>query len=142
MNKTTLTLFFVLLLAACGNSDTQKQLSTSDIEITEERLTEPKFKFKETSWDFGTIKEGDVVKHTFHFTNVGDDDLVITDVTTTCGCTAPSWPREKIAPGEEGKIKVEFDSNHKSGTQNKQITVYANTVPVTTKLSISSFVTK
>ena len=59
-----------------------------------EPLTGPKILFAENSFDFGDITQGDKVEHVFEFENVGNEALIISDVRTTCGCTAPEWPRE------------------------------------------------
>lgn len=98
----------------------------------------PKFQFTKETHDFGTISEGEVVSHTFEFTNAGDAPLVINSASASCGCTVPSWPREPIAPGKSGRIKVQFDSNNKSGIQNKSVTLKANTNPATKRLRIRS----
>jgi hypothetical protein len=95
----------------------------------------PEITFKDSIFDFGTILEGEKVSYTFEFENTGDADLVLVRVETSCGCTAPkSWPREPIAPGETGQIEVTFDSNQKTGFQNKSIQVVANTYPATNQL--------
>lgn len=84
--------------------------------------------FLEVSHDFGTIKEGDIVKHTFKFQNVGKKNpLVITNVIADCGCTTPDWTREPIAPGKFGQITLQFNSDGKKGRVNKSVTVEANT---------------
>jgi len=85
-----------------------------------------KFEFEETSYDFGDINQGDVVDHTFKFTNVGEAPLVISNIRTTCGCTTPEYTKDPIAPGETGEILVQFNSRGKSGTQRKAITINAN----------------
>ena len=64
--------------------------------------------------------------YTFEFTNDGDAPLVLSNVQTTCGCTASSWPREPIAPGASSKIDVTFNSTGKSGHQVKVITIISN----------------
>lgn len=87
----------------------------------------PVMTFDETSFDFGTIAAGDVVKHEFTFTNTGDAPLVITDTRTSCGCTVPSWPKESIAPGESAKMLVQFNSTGKKNMQNKSVTIMTNT---------------
>lgn len=89
----------------------------------------PQFGFEEESHDFGTIEEGTLAKHDFTFTNTGDAPLIITNAAGSCGCTVPSWPREPIAPGETGKIHVEFNSTNRTGAQTKQVTLTSNTVP-------------
>lgn len=87
----------------------------------------PEFKFNESKIDFGEIFQGDVVEHSFEFTNIGDTPLVISKIITTCGCTAPTWPKEPINPGEKGKIKIVFNSTGKIGRQNKVATILSNT---------------
>tara|TARA_R110002050_G_scaffold66619_4_gene144308 strand:- start:227 stop:748 length:522 start_codon:yes stop_codon:yes gene_type:complete len=98
----------------------------------------PVFSFNEENHDFGTIEEGVIAKHDFEFTNTGDAPLIITNASGSCGCTVPSWPREPIAPGETGKIHVEFNSNGRTGNQTKTVTLSSNTVPNKKVLRISA----
>lgn len=101
----------------------------------------PRFSFAQNEYDFGTVNEGDIVNHTFQFTNTGDAPLVISNATASCGCTVPSWPKAPIAPGETGKIEVKFDSSGKPNQQTKNITITANTNPAVTTLKIKGMVT-
>ena len=94
----------------------------------EEALTGPKIVFAEKSFEFGDITQGEKVEHIFMFENIGTEPLILSDVRTTCGCTAPEWPREPIAPGAKAKLKVVFNSTGKMGLQNKVITVMSNAV--------------
>ncbi|MBU2916236.1 MULTISPECIES: DUF1573 domain-containing protein [Reichenbachiella] len=86
----------------------------------------PHISFITSSYDFGDITQGDKVNYTFEFTNDGNQPLLLSNVQTTCGCTASSWPREAIAPGESSKIDVTFNSRGKIGHQNKVITITSN----------------
>jgi hypothetical protein len=99
------------------------------------------FSFEKESHEFGTIDEGTMAKYDFEFTNTGKSPLIITNAQGSCGCTVPQWPREPIAPGETGKIHVEFNSSGRPGNQTKQVTLSANTVPNKTILKISAQVT-
>lgn len=96
--------------------------------------------FKETTFDFGTIDEDDVVDHVFEFENTGDFPLVIQRATATCGCTVPDWPRKPINMGEKGVIKVKFNSHNKKNKQTKYVTILANTQPAQTRLKITGMV--
>ena len=99
----------------------------------------PAMSFKETEHDFGALKDGEVVRHTFTFTNTGKSPLVIESATSTCGCTVPEVPKEPIAPGAEGKIEVEFNSAGKAGQQVlKVISIKANTQPEITQVNIKA----
>jgi hypothetical protein len=95
-------------------------------------------KFNETTHDFGEINEGTVAKHTFQFTNNGDVPLVIKSARGSCGCTVPDWPKEPIAPGKTGEIKVQFNSSGKPGTQSKTVTLTTNTEAGTEVLNIKA----
>jgi len=99
------------------------------------------FAFTEDNWDFGDITDGTVAKHTFTFTNTGDAPLIIYNAQGSCGCTVPNWPREAIAPGETGDIKVSFNSSGRKGNNNKTVTLTTNTVPNKKVLKITANVT-
>ncbi|MGI9159292.1 MAG: DUF1573 domain-containing protein [Saprospiraceae bacterium] len=87
-------------------------------------------------FDFGVADEGEVVKHTYKFTNVGKEPLLINNAKGSCGCTVPTWPKEAIPPGGTGEIKVEFNTKGKPGMQSKRVTVTANTNPTETFLEL------
>ncbi|WP_375558952.1 DUF1573 domain-containing protein [Bernardetia sp. OM2101] len=82
--------------------------------------------FEETEHDFGNIKQGETVDHTFKFTNTGENPLVVTNVKGSCGCTASDWTKEPVAPGAEGSVTLSFNSSGKVGAQNKTATITAN----------------
>jgi hypothetical protein len=82
--------------------------------------------FSEEEYDFGQVKDGEIVRHNFTFTNSGETPLVIQRAKASCGCTVPTWTKEPVAPGETGEIAVEFNSKNKPGMQTKTITVTAN----------------
>jgi hypothetical protein len=94
--------------------------------------------FSETKFDFGEIKEGDVVKHVFAFTNTGSNPLIIAEAHGSCGCTVPSYPKEPIPPGGKSSVEVKFNSLAKPGLQEKTVTLTANTDPAQTVLTINS----
>jgi len=96
--------------------------------------------FVESEYNFGDIFQGDKSKHTFAFKNVGNSPLIINNVLTTCGCTAPKWPEHPIPPGESGDIVVVFDSTSKIGRQNKVITIRSNAKSGDYRLRISAMV--
>jgi hypothetical protein len=80
----------------------------------------------ETKFDFGTINEGDKVRHTWIVKNIGKEPLVISNVQTSCGCTAPSFNKEPILPGKEGEVTLEFNSAGKEGAVQKNALIIAN----------------
>lgn len=101
----------------------------------------PVLSFAESKFDFGTIKEGDVVKHTYQFKNTGNQTLIISEVRVTCGCTTPEWTRTPVAPGQTGFITAQFNSAGKPGQNHKVITVVSNSVTGNMPLSFITQVT-
>ena len=81
--------------------------------------------FDKLEHDYGTLEKGGDGNCVFTFTNKGQKPLVLSNVRASCGCTVPQWPREPIAPGKEGEIKVKYNTNI-GGTFNKSITVNSN----------------
>jgi len=96
--------------------------------------------FSETEFDFGTVEMGEKVEHIYKFTNTGNEPLTISNAKGSCGCTVPQWPKEPIAPGEEGEILVVFDTKNKPNKQTKTVTITANTEPAQSFLKITGFV--
>ncbi|WP_116127400.1 DUF1573 domain-containing protein [Lewinella sp. IMCC34183] len=96
--------------------------------------------FAETSFNFGEVTEGEIITHTYAFTNTGEEPLIITDAKGSCGCTVPSRPTAPIAPGETGEITVRFDTNNKVGQRNQRVTITANTNPAQTVISLDGTV--
>lgn len=93
---------------------------------TQAKASAAKITFDEKTHDFGDIKQGDKVEYTFKFKNTGTEPLIISNVQTTCGCTATNWTKEPVAPGKTGEVAASFNSAGKMGQQNKVISVYYN----------------
>lgn len=134
----------LLIAAVAGISygqiscDNRQQSETSK-EAASEKM--PKITFAENGiYDFGNLIEGDTVEHVFAFTNTGEFPLIINNITASCGCTTPEWPREPVAPGAKSSVKLRFDSRGKMGEQSKTITIFANTNPSTTDLQFKVLV--
>jgi hypothetical protein len=142
MKRYILSLVTIIALGACNNETKQTETITNtgsinaNVNPVSNSESAPVFKFKNESYDFGQITEGEQVSYDFAFKNTGSTPLIITGATATCGCTIPEYPKEPIAPNGEGVISVMFDSKGKAGMQNKVITITANTVPATTELHL------
>ena len=105
-------------------------------EVVQKPLSKARIQFTEKQHDFGDLTQGESVTYKFAFQNTGTEPLMILNVQTTCGCTAPEWPKKPIPPGEGGEIVVTFNSAKKMGRVNKIITVYTNGEKPEEKLKI------
>ena len=101
-------------------------------------------KFDKKTHNFGTFSEKNAVqKCTFTFTNVGDAPLVINQAVPSCGCTAPQYPKNPIAPGDKGTIEVVYDGRGKiPGHFKKTITVRTNGATEMTRLYVEGDMTE
>ena len=95
--------------------------------------TGAKIEFNKETHDYGTIKNGADGSCVFEFKNTGDSPLIISNAKGSCGCTVPEWPKEPIAPGAKGTIKVKYDTM-RTGEINKSVTITSNAVNEPTKI--------
>jgi len=127
-----LSILSLSLMTISCDENAAKKIKSENLELAKERDNEikvggAKIKFGKTEHDFGTINEGDIVETVFSFKNSGKTELIITSAIGSCGCTVPEWPKEPIMPGEEGQIRVKFNSDKKPNLQQKTITLVTNT---------------
>lgn len=132
-------LFALFLLPACeekGEGNLSTDLVTSPKSASENSEKQAVIKFDKEEHDFGTLLQGEVVSYSFHFTNTGNMPLIISSVTSSCGCTVGEYPHEPIAPGKSAVIKATYDSKGHHGFQSRYLTVMSNTNPAKTTLRI------
>ena len=132
-----------LFLVSCSTSSDEKKITTDLVNSPltanrdAEKVLTPSIQMYESSYDFGELQQGESVTHDFIFKNTGNSDLIITAAKGSCGCTVPEWPKNPIVKGEEGIIKLTFNSAGKSGKQNKTVTLVSNAIPNTKVLTIN-----
>lgn len=127
-------LFFI---AACGNTGEGNQSAGEGVGTVEVLEAESGaevasdgpiavLSVEKDAYDFGKVTEGTQIEHVFTFKNTGDVPLIISQVSASCGCTTPEYSRHPVAPGQEGTVKVVFDSNGQIGQQHKIISILSN----------------
>jgi hypothetical protein len=90
-------------------------------------FAQPAIKFDSMTIDFGTIKEEDgKVTKKFEFTNTGNEDLILTGVKPSCGCTAADYTKTPVSPGQKGFISATYNPYNHPGSFNKNIKVTTN----------------
>lgn len=89
------------------------------------KAQDPVITFTAKVHDFGQIKQGTPVTYDFVFKNTGKAPLFLSQPRSSCGCTVPSYPKEPIMPGQNGKISITFDAE-KAGEFSKQVTIISN----------------
>jgi hypothetical protein len=81
----------LLLLTACASKPPQIDLEFSQ-------------------FDFGDVINGEIVSREVVVKNIGGEELVVSQVLTTCGCTTASLDPRVIPKGGEAILEVTFDS--------------------------------
>ncbi|MCG2461928.1 DUF1573 domain-containing protein [Flavobacteriaceae bacterium F89] len=94
-----------------------------------------KIEFKSETVDYGEVAKGSDGVRVFEFTNTGNAPLIISKVSSSCGCTIPKKPEDPVMPGKVGKIEVKYDTN-RVGPIRKAITVISNADTPTKVLKI------
>lgn len=91
--------------------------------------------------NFGTIAEADgKVTCKMGFVNIADSAIVITEVRPTCGCTAASYPRRPIEPGDTAFLTFVFNPFGYLGGFSKDVVVRLSAQPRRTVLKIEGSV--
>ena len=120
----TLSLIFTALLSFNSlNAQEEKAVAIGGAEIS----------FDKETHDYGQIEQHANGECVFVFTNNGTEPLKITNAKGSCGCTVPQWPREEIAAGATGEIKVKYDTK-RIGMINKSVTIQSNATNTPTKI--------
>lgn len=89
--------------------------------------------FEKDQIDYGIIKKNSDGYQTFKFTNEGDKPLIISNVKSSCECSAPSWTKSPILPGKKGEITVKYNTKN-IGKFSKSIEVFSNDPKISRKL--------
>lgn len=137
MKKIAFLMAMGMMLWGCGDgkSEIQDGEKKSDNSIAEDLVdnfdseNSAKITFDEEMHDFGNLSAGERVSYGFHFRNTGKKDLIISGCKASCGCTVPSYPKGRIAPGKDGYLTVSFNSSGKAGETYEEVTVVSNAQP-------------
>ena len=126
--ETLALVLFVLIASNCGNKTGKNRVKS---ESQKSDTAKAILVFKEYEHDFGKVAEGEKVGYVFSFDNKGTGNLLISSVTTSCGCTVPEYDSKPVPPGKTGNLEVVFNTSGRSGMQTKTISVKSNaSVPV------------
>jgi hypothetical protein len=102
----------------------------------------PQISFKETKHNFGILRQGEVVKHSFVFTNTGSSPLVIAKAEVQCECTKVEFPKKPVMPNAKDSIVVTFDSKSTIDRQERTVTVSSNAQNNPVQLTFKAVVLK
>ncbi len=81
----------------------------------------------DTVYNLGNIaEEKGPVRAVLSFSNQGSLPLIITQVTTDCGCTTSSYTQEVIPPGGQGRVEVQYNPIGRPGPFVRTVRIHSN----------------
>ncbi|MBP7056017.1 MAG: DUF1573 domain-containing protein [Candidatus Omnitrophica bacterium] len=117
-------LFFFLgvSLLYADTTDAVNVKAPEQAKLQGEAQSDPNF------YDFGKVKEGDIIKHTFILKNKEDKPVNIVGVNTSCACTSSKVDVKTLAAGQEVPVELEFDTKGYPGVRKRQLFVHTDSV--------------
>ena len=113
-------LFFAFIINAQTTAPVIEEKQTPKVDIA------TVLQINETDHDFGKIPYGKPVEFDITIKNISKDSVKVDNVKVGCGCTTPTWEKDKtIAPGEKTNITVGYNAAAE-GPFTKFITVTYN----------------
>ncbi|UUO05510.1 DUF1573 domain-containing protein [Blastopirellula sp. J2-11] len=79
--------------------------------------------FNVTSHDFGTVARGADAIYEFDLQNIYEEDVHVTAVRSSCGCTTPSIKSNDLKTWEKGAIVCKFNTDSFLGEKSATVTV-------------------
>ena len=98
--------------------------------------------FKDRSHDFGVVARGAEVSYRFELTNIYKEDVYITNVRTTCGCTAAQPNKDVLKSRETAYVEATMDTRRftRRKDSNVIITVQAAGQVETVHIPITAYI--
>ena len=79
--------------------------------------------FKETRHDFGTVARSAKTEFRFPFKNIYVEDVHVSSVRASCGCTTPWVTKDSLKTYEEGELVAHFNTDRFTGQRGATLTV-------------------
>jgi hypothetical protein len=86
----------------------------------------PRLRAEPPAFDFGRTLPGRTLRKEFTLKNLGDRELVIDGVSTTCGCTAAVAGEKTVPPGRSTPLAVTLQTRDYRGRVERKVLVRSN----------------
>jgi len=127
--KQLLVVLAVIVTATMSCKDELKENKKAEMAVLNDTANFTSVKWLDTAVNFGTAKLGEKIQIKFRCQNTGIKPLIIINARPGCGCTVADYTKQPIAPGAEGLVTAEFDTQKAHGTSvTKYIIVTTNTL--------------
>lgn len=86
----------------------------------------PRIAVEPTVFDFGKAQQEKTLEKEFTVRNLGNEDLVIESVSTTCGCTVAEGYSKLIKPGASTPLRVKLQTRTSFGRMSRSVLIKSN----------------
>jgi Protein of unknown function (DUF1573) len=86
----------------------------------------PRITVEPPSFDFGKAVQNKTLQKEFSIRNLGDADLVLDSVTTSCGCTVADGYSKLVKPGTSTHMLVSLQTRTSAGKLQKSVLIKSN----------------
>jgi len=76
--------------------------------------------------DFGNVQQSQSLVFAFTVLNTGNEELVISRISTSCGCTAAIVSDRVVPPGGTTKLEVTLETRKYRGVVQRSVSVASN----------------
>jgi hypothetical protein len=97
-------------------------LTSSNLKL----IAQAKIKFIVNKQSIDTLFEGELAPVKFIFQNIGDSNLIVSAVKSSCGCTVPKYDKKNILPKAFDTIFATYNTVGHLGYVNKLVQVESN----------------
>jgi hypothetical protein len=101
-----------------------------------ENFSPPVLHIDAPDYNWGSVFQGEVVKHNFVVMNKGGSPLTVSQVKASCGCTTVAKPEKPIDPGQTALVTLEIDTKRFTGPIKKTADIVSNAGSNPTRVSM------
>jgi len=105
---------------------TVKTDAKTELQVKASVTKAPRMMVNQEKFIFKDVEEGSTVIHEWELKNIGTDTLYISDIESSCGCTAAIPDSKVVAPNSSTKLKASFNTTGRVGINTKFVTVHSN----------------
>jgi len=97
--------------------------------------------FDHTTYDFRSVAKGAKAEHVFTVENIYEEDMYISTVRSTCGCTTPRISKRLLKTWEKAEITAELDTRGFDGQKDSTLTVvFGGRFPAEVRLQVHAYI--
>lgn len=104
----------------------ERKIEIQSVSFAKQDSSYAKLVFNKQIFDFGKTEQGDVLIHSFSFTNTGKEVLEIEEIELECDCLSFELNKRFFKPGETGELKLILNAKDLQGLVVRKLVIKGN----------------